>query len=309
MNALSPRSRFLTLLQREWLQHHRAWLLLTAAPPVAMLVLLTLGRMDITLDGGDAQQQLQTLQPAALAVMTISAAAVLCFALAWLAVLLQAPGLARRDTQDRSIEFWLSLPVGHVPALAAPMLAHLLLFPLGALLIGALFGLAMTPLTLARFAGLADWLTLPWGPLLATSLSLLARTTLGLLLASLWLSPMILLAMAASAWLKRWGLPALVVGLLLLAGVSDRTFGTPVVTDLGRELLARAGRSFIVGRDPGGVRFTPDDDPLHVLQAFPGWALRDGWQAIQALADPLLIPALAVSAGCFGLLVLRRRRG
>jgi ABC-2 type transport system permease protein len=98
-------------------------MVLTAAPPLVMLALLSLGHMDISFDDGDALRQMAQLPPVGLALITMAVAALLCFVLAWASALLQVPGLARRDQQDRSIEFWLSLPIGHTPALAAPLLA------------------------------------------------------------------------------------------------------------------------------------------------------------------------------------------
>lgn len=308
MSPLSARTRFATLLQREWLQHRIGWMVITAAPVAIALLLLLVGQVQVSVDDADVTVRFGQVPAAVLATGAILGTGVLGFLLAWASALMQTPGLARRDRQDRSIEFWLSLPIGHAESLAAPLLAHLLLFPLAALGIGLLAGHAVSLLLVARFLGAGEWLSLPWGAIVLAALATLARVTLGLLLATLWLSPLVLLVMAASAWLKRWGLPALGVGLLLLAGITDRAFGTPVVNDIGRELLARAGRSFISGSSPGGLRFTQGSDPAQVLQAFPAWALQDGWHAIQALASPLLPLALAVSAGCFALLVLRRRR-
>ena len=301
--------RFAALLQREWLQHHRAWLILLAVVPLVMLALLSLGRMDMTFDDGEAQRELASLPGAAVALLTIVVAAVGCFLLAWMSSLLQAPGLARRDHGDRSIEFWLSMPVGHIPALAAPLLTHLVLFPLGALALGTGFGLVMAPLSVARFGGAGEWLSLPWGVLLAASFSLVLRTALGLVLATLWLSPLILMAMAASAWLKRWGLPALVAGLVVLGGLLDKLYGNPVITAVGERLFTLAGQSFITGRAPSGVRLVPGEDPTAALSGMPAALLADAGHALAALADPLLPLALAVAAGCFGLLVLRRRQG
>jgi hypothetical protein len=302
-------ARFTTLLRREWLQHHRAWLLLAAVPPLVMLGLLTLGQLQIDIDGNNAAREVALMHPGAIAMLCITAAALLAFVLAWGSALIQAPGLARRDLSDRSIEFWLALPVGHGAALAAPLLAHLLLFPLAALVLGALAGVVLTPLALARFASLGDWLSLPWGSMAAGAAALLLRCALGLVLASLWLSPLVLLVMAASAWLRRWGLPAVVAGVALIGGVLDKMYGNPVVTELGSRLLTRAGQSFVTGRTGRGVVLQPGEDPTTALQALPGWALRDAGHALQALADPLLPAALAVAAGAFALLVLRRRRG
>ena len=308
--TLSPARRFGTLLQREWMQHHRAWLLLAAAPPLVMLGLLSLARLDLSFDDSDTLQHMGQMPPAGLALLTIVVAALLCFLLAWLSALLQSPGLARRDMQDRSVEFWLSLPIGHGPALAAPLLAHLLLFPLGALAVGLVSGLGLSFVTVVRFASLGDWFSLPWGLVGAAVLSLVARAAFGLVLATLWLSPLILLVMAASAWLKRWGLPALLAVTALLGSVLDKLYGNPVVWDLGSRLLTHAGQSFITGKAPGGgLRLSPGSDPTDALQALPGALLTDAGHAVAALADPLLLLALAVSAACFGLLVLRRRRG
>lgn len=308
-NPLPLSRRFAALLQREWLQHHRAWLILSALPPLLMLLLLTLARMDISLDDGQAQRELATLPATAVALLTIAAAAIGCFVLAWLSVLLQAPGLARRDLGDRSIEFWLSLPVGHTPALAAPLLAHFLLFPWAALAIGSVLGLALTPVSVARFTSLGDWAALPWGTLLAASASLVMRVALGLLLATVWLSPLILMAMAASAWLKRWGLPALVGGLLVVGGVLDKLYGNPVITAVGDRLFTLAGQSFVTARAPTGLRLVPGEDPGAALAGLPGALWVDAGHAVAALADPMLPLALGVAAACFGLLVLRRRQG
>jgi predicted membrane-bound mannosyltransferase len=59
--------RFAALLQREWLQHQRAWLILSAVVPLVMLVLLSLGRMDLTFDDGEAQRDLASLPAVAVA--------------------------------------------------------------------------------------------------------------------------------------------------------------------------------------------------------------------------------------------------
>jgi hypothetical protein len=100
--------------------------------------------------------------------------------------------------------------------------------------------------------------------LLAHGLALLARTALGLVLATLWLSPLILLTMVASAWLKRWGLPALVAALALLAGVLDKLLRQPRHHRPGPAPADRC-RPLVRGRpQPGlGLRFTPGQRPGH----------------------------------------------
>lgn len=301
-------NRFVTLLRREWLQHKVGWLVVAGAPLLVGLVALLPGHVALSVDGDRVGLALARAPALALAVAAIVGTGVLSFALAWLTALLQAPGLARRDRQDRSIEFWLSLPVGHASSLAAPLLAHLLLFPLAALGAGMLAGHVMSLLLVVRFVGVADWFTLPWGLLTLAWVGTLLRIALGLLLATLWLSPIILLVMTASAWLKRWGLPALIAVITVLGNLLDKLYGNPVVWDLGRALLTRAGHAFVAGHGAAGMHVTSGSDAFEVLRAYPAWVAGDAWQALQALADPLLLLALAVSAACFGLLVLRRKR-
>lgn len=302
-------SKFSTLLQREWLQHKTGWMVITVAPALISLLVLLVGRMTLDIDDRDVTIEFARVPALALATAAIVVTGVMTFVLAWFSVLVQTPGLARRDQQDRSIEFWLSLPVGHVPSLSAPMLAHLLLFPLAALTLGMLAGHVLSLLIVARFVGIGDWFALPWGLLALTWVSVLLRAALGLLLATLWLSPLILMVMVASAWLKRWGIPALVVGIAVVANLLEKLFGYPQVWDLGRAVLTQAGRAFVAGHPGGGLNFTPGTDPLAVLGAFPAWAAADAGLALQALAQPLLLLCLVISAACFALLVLRRRRG
>src|SRR5207237_518348 len=82
---------------------HRRSLFLIVVLPVLLLVAITLAP---TVEG-------DLRAPDALMAMATAAVTLLVTAVVWLAVAFQMPGLARRDVQDRSIEFWSSLPVGH----------------------------------------------------------------------------------------------------------------------------------------------------------------------------------------------------
>ena len=304
----SPRT-FATLLRREWLQHKTGWLVIVAVPPLIGLLVLLAGQVTIDIDDQDRTIVFDQVPALALAVATLLGSGVLTFLLAWAATLIFAPTVVRRDVQDRSIEFWLSLPAGHAVSVTAPLLAHLLLFPLAALLIGMAAGVPLSLAVVARFAGLADWLALPWGTLAAAWVAVTLRLALGLLLATLWLSPLIMLVEAASAWLKRWGIPAVVLGIAVVANVMEKVFGQPQVWDLGRALFTQAGRAFVAGHPGSGLHFGRGAAPQAMLGAVPAWALADAGLALRALAQPLLLLCLAISAACFALLVLRRRRG
>jgi len=295
-------NRFKTLVLREWMQHRRGWLVLVFLPPALLLLLGSglFGRPHIDFDGGDVQGAL----PLAMIVFALCAGVTLV--VAWGAALLQSPGLARRDTQDRSIEFWLSLPVGHAPSVAATLLAHLLLLPWAALGIGALCGVAITLPYVAQVFGFEAWFALPWSTLLPAAFAVTLRVAFGLLLATLWLAPLVLLTMAASAWLKRWGVP-LVAGVLLIGGtLLERVYGNPIVWRVLNALRLEVIHAFVAtGRRE--IRIGGDVEAM--LGRLPGWLAHDALAALGALAAPGFVAALAVGALGFALLVLRRQRG
>lgn len=304
--------RFMTLLHREWLQHKFGWTVIVLAPMLIAALVLAFAEVQFNVNDvndADAAERLAKLPASALVLVAIIGTAAVTLLAAWATSMIQIPGLARRDQQDRSIEFWLSLPIGHVPSLAAPMLAHLILFPAVALLVGVVGGQLLSLLLVSRVLGVAAWVAAPWGTVLVVVLLLTLRILMGLVLATLWLSPLILVTMAASAWLKRWGLPAVVGAYLVAGGVLDKVFGNPVVWDVTSRLLHGAGQSLIGTRGGGGLRYKAGEDPSSMLQAFPGWIAADAGHAVAALASPLLLGGLLVSAGCFVLLVLRRQRG
>ncbi len=302
-------NRFKTLLLREWLQHRRGWIAIVAIPAVLFTLVGLAGH--VSMDLGDGDFMAGPGAPAATAGVVVGLA-LLTLMLAWGAALLQSPGLARRDTQDRSIEFWLSLPVGHAQGVGATLLAHLLLFPLAALVVGALAGLVISLPVVARLYGVGAWLTQSWPLLLGAAGALTLRVALGLVLATLWLSPLLLGTMAASAWLKRWGVPA-VAGVLVVGGtLLDRLYGNPVVWQVLRTLGDEASRAFLVaGRGSGTPPFVVHG-PAEIdgaLAALPGWALADAGHALARLAAPSFVAALLAGAAAFALLVLRRQRG
>lgn len=298
-----------TLLQREWLQHKIGWTVAVAAPLVLSLLLLGVSQFHMTVNDTESDVQFRQLPALVLALGAMIGVALLTFAGAWVSSLIQAPGLARRDQQDRSIEFWLSLPIGHTSSVAAPLLAHLLLFPAAALLVGVLGGQLIALLLVTKFSGIGAWFGLPWVALLLVVLTVTVRLLLGLVLATLWLSPLILLAMVASAWLKRWGLPALIGAVVVLGNVLAKAYGNPIVWDVLDGLLARAGQALIHAREPAGLGLRPDGDPAAALAGLPAWVWHDAGQSLAALGDPWLLFVVLASAGGFALLILRRQRG
>ena len=104
-------NQFRTLLLREWMQHRRGWQVLMAVPLVVLALVAVFGTLHVQVEDLDVGPDAPGPLPMALA--AVAGVGMLSLGLAWAASMLQSPGLARRDVQDRSIEFWLSLPTSH----------------------------------------------------------------------------------------------------------------------------------------------------------------------------------------------------
>lgn len=299
MNAVFP------LMQREWLQHRFAWALLMLVPLVLAVLPLSMAEIQIG-------QELAERAPPELALLltfiSIVASTAVLGLILWIVSLFITIATPRRDHGDRSIEFWLSMPVPHAPSLAVPVIVHLVLVPAVALLVGALSGLVVSMLLVGRFVGLGEWFSLPWGALLAATVSLVLRFVAGLPLLLLWLLPLLLLAMGANALFKRWGLPVLAVAIGLGGYLAERVFGVPVVFDLLGQVLMNAGQA-LAGASGEAMSVGPDRSPAESLLFAPRWAAADMAAALRALASPLFAAGLLVSAGLFFGLVQWRARG
>ncbi|MES3012428.1 MAG: hypothetical protein V4750_01700 [Pseudomonadota bacterium] len=293
-------SRFNTLLLREWMQHHRGWLALMLVPPLLLLVLVPVGSVEI------GPGELGAVPALSLMLVTMFAVPAVVLGITVVALLFQTPGLARRDRQDRSIEFWLSLPTSHSASVAAPVLMHFVLVPLLALLVGAAFSYVVGAALIWKAFGAAEAFGLPWGTLVGVGMAGLARALLGLLLACAWVMPLLLATMAASAWLKRWGTPVLALALSIGHKLLATLYGVTVIGDTVVGLLVNVRRALVHGTPP-----SPKGDAemaLAWLNDAPIWFFNDGWMALRDLGQPLFLFALAASAACFALLVLRRSR-
>jgi hypothetical protein len=283
-----------TLLLREWIQHKRGWLIAIFLPPLLFLALLPFGEMNGMPD--------DKLPVVAFAIMLISGAVL--YAISLLVALFQLPGLARRDVQDRSIEFWLSLPGGHGESIAAIFLAHAVLVPLAAMLIGMGFGLPIAAAVMTKQSGLAAAASVPWVSVVVAALPVVLRVALGSVLVMLWLAPAVLVLMAASAWLKRLGVPAVllvvVFGTLLARKVYEITWPTDALTSLNHHV----NHSLVT---------QPDQlmEQLHGtgLSNIWQWAGQDAVQGLAQLASPDFVIAAAVAAAAFALLIVKRARG
>ena len=298
MNLILP------LMQREWMQHRFSWMLL-ALIPVSLAVLgLGFGQLEIDVDG--ASDKLPPAAALALSTFAVSAAVMLFLVL--IASLVTVIGLARRDHADRSIEFWLSLPIGHSRSLAVPLAVHLVLAPLAAVLLGLIAGAVCSMLLVSRVHSLGEWMALPWGTILSYVLVGLSRLVLGWPLALLWLSPLVLVAMLMFAWMRRWG--PVVMGVVIALSYSPLgvLWGQPLLPRALAALGEGAARSLVYGQR---LQVSPEsiDEALRLAPELPLWLAKDVGSALMGLASPVLAGALLVSGLCFAGLVHWRRRG
>lgn len=293
--------RLIPLMQREWLQHRYGWLMMAGIPLGLSLLLLSFGQIEI---GNEEMASAGAALPALLAAASIGGSMAVIFLIATFSSLVIVSNLARRDHADRSVEFWLSVPLSHSESFAAPLIVHLLLVPAAALVIGMLGGYAVSFVVVSRVVGSAAWFGLPWGVILTASIGMMLRLLAGLPLAMLWLSPLILLVVLLTAWFRRWGWVILTVGLGLGSYLLKMVFGQPWLNRITVELVQAAGRSLINGSQSDGPA-----KGVEALRMLPAWALEDFGAALHALATPLFPGALLFAAGCFFLLVQWRQRG
>ena len=299
MNKLIP------LMQREWLQHRFAWAVMTLLPLALAVLLLVFGQVHI---GNGELEHAGDAMPGMLAMAAIAGSTCVVFGIAWFAGLINISGLGRRDHADRSIEFWMSVPVSHARSFAAPLLVHLLIVPAAALLIGLLGGYVLSLVLVTRVAGVGAWLGLPWGDILPASVMVLLRLLAGLPLATLWLAPLVLLVVLLTAEFRRWGWVILGVGMGLGGSILKLVFGQPWLNEITSSLLRHAGRAMVNGGG-GSFQMAGPEGSFSALQGLPAWALNDYAYALRDLASPLLLGGLLFAASCFALLVNWRRRG
>jgi hypothetical protein len=292
-------SRFATLLRREWLQHGRGYLLLSLIPAGLMLLGIVIGWKHVQVQPG--------IPMLAMAISTLGVTWVIV-ALVCVAVLFQLPGLARRDMQDRSIEFWSSLPVSHTEYVAAPLVVHGFAMPLMALGIGFAASQVLGVLTVCAALGASALLDVPWAMLIGAEVAGLLRMGVGLVLAALWIAPIPLVLMVASAALKRWGVPVVVAGTLIAALVLEKVYGITVVRDTLVALGQHAGHAVLAQPISHSDPQPPIDQLPAMLGQLPAWAGRDAVIALRNLLSLPFAASLAASAACFaGLVALRRR--
>jgi len=297
-------THLIPLMQREWLQHRFAWSLMLLLPPALALLPLTFGEVRID------DVELHSGLPIVLALGSLAAGIGVTFGVVLVSSLILMAGLARRDHGDRSHEFWLSLPTGHAESLAVPLLMHLLVLPAVALLVGLLSGIVVSLPVVTRGAGWAQWLALPWPALLGAALAFAGRLLAGLPLALLWLSPLILLLVLLGAWVGRWGVVILAVGVGIGSGILDRLLGQPWPALLLGRWFEGAALSLAGGSHRAlEARGSSDAEVLELLAQVPGVAWDDFIAALSMAPSPALAGGLLLAAACFVLLVRWRRAG
>lgn len=297
---MTAMSTFPTLLKREWMQHRLGWWLLGAVPLAVMVPLMLFGEIRM---GNDRPSSPETV-----ALMIGAGYTFFVMVLVLGAVAIQAPGLARRDQQDRSIEFWLSLPIGHVPALGATLLMHWVLLPLLALGLAAAGGVVAALIAVVRVNGVDALVHMEGAAMLMLWLAITARMALGVVLGALWLSPFLVGGMAASAWLKRWGVPVVGGGLILVAALLANVYDQPWLLDQMAAQLEHFGWA-VVPSQQGNDDIDQIPFPAEGVPVLGGWLWQDTLLALGDLVSVRFLAGLAIAGAGFALLVWKRRRG
>lgn len=290
-------NKFAWLLRREWMQHYRGWLILSVVPGLLVLLCLPVAHIDI-----DAKE---VSAPGVLGALAASVYMSVVMLLVGAAVLFQAGGMARRDQQDRSVEFWVSLPTAHWQSVLATVLMHSLLMPL-LVLVSAFVGAQVVAVAVvAKIAGAGAIGQLLGPSWVGFSAVALLRMALGVVASTLWLSAVLLGVMAAAAWLKGWGVPALVAAVALATLVVRQFSGSTIVWDVvlawfresaGELMPLFSGESTLKAALKSGAD----------LDALRAWLWADTLRIFHDVATPAFGAAIVIGVVCFGLLVLQR---
>jgi len=119
----------------------------------------------------------------------------------------------------------------------------------------------------------------------------------------LWLAPLILVLMAASSWLKRLGVPVVLVGggvaVAVLAKAYDITWPLQALQGLGE----RINHTLVYDARSLGEALNSEGSSL------VGWALKDYAGTLAELASLQFVGWAAVAAAAFALIVIKRARG
>lgn len=293
------------LMQREWFQHRQAWALLLLVPVALALLLLSVGQIQLDEDmSAMPPQQLSALLAVLTAVISVGVILLVMGGTS----LFNAISSPRRDHGDRSFEFWLSLPSGHAESLLAPMLVHLLIVPALAVCAGLLAAVPVSMVVVGRVAGFGHWWALPWDSALPALLAVSLRLLAGLPLAVLWLLPLVLAAMLANAFFRRWGLPVLVLAVGLVSVFLERILGQPLLVQAIGSLAAHAATSLIGASAHQGFTLDSSTAVGEALSGVPRWAIGDFGAALRDAAKPGFVAACAASAALFAALVGWRQR-
>lgn len=280
-----------TLLLREWMQHKRGWIIAALAPALLFMAMLPIGEVHGMPEG----------HPELLTLATLLLAGIATWGICLLVALFQLPGLARRDVQDRSIEFWLSLPGGHGESLLATLLAHGWLAPLAGLVVGSLLGFPIVVLLVGLKVSWGALGDVAWGQVLAALPPLWLRAALGTLLTFVWLAPMVLVLMAASAWLKRIGVPLVLGGGGVAVLIAHKVYGIDWPVDQLAAWQAQINKAVV--STPNAL-----SEALGAGGSFWAWAGQDALQGVSTLLSVQALGWAVIAAGAFWLLVVKRSR-
>lgn len=307
MNAVSSLpvwTQARTLLLREWMQHRFGWTMMVLIPfAIAVLIVPVASFQSADMAAGEGPPQ--EAIPLIIALASVLGTAAVLAIVATIASLLFAVTSPRRDHGDRSVEFWLSLPVPHSASLGVPLGLHLLAIPALAMLAGWVLGHALSLLIAMRLGVLGEWAALPWGDLFPAMLAITLRMGAGMVLAALWFAPILMLVVLAYAVMRLWGEIALVAA-MVVATIAEQRFGIRTIGAWFEAMGQGVVTAFPMGRTDG-LNITHESMPGD-LARMPGLLARDFGDSLAALASPVFAGGLIVAAALFAVLVLWRQR-
>ena len=186
--------------------------------------------------------------------------------------------------------------------MAATVLAHAWLAPLGGAIVGMLFGLPIAMSVLGRQDGFEAITAVNWGEVITAATPLLLRAFAGTLPLLLWLAPLIFVLMAASAWLKRLGVPLVLVGTMVTVLVLDKVYAIEWPQHAIASWNKQINTSLL--HNANGLK-----DALKGDLNLWNWAAHDFAQTMVELVSLEFAGWTLLAAAGFALVVMKRARG
>jgi ABC-2 type transport system permease protein len=272
-----------TLIAREWMQQHRAWLRLSGYFVVVAWGIFYLAALNTDLLQDALRNGRSPLQIAAIGIQFQT---ILINSMCFIFLIITIPSLPYRDIDDKSLAFWRSLPVSDYTAMGTTLLMNAIVLPLLAMSFAQSMGLLLS-LPLWGMAALDN------PSVFAIALQFLLAMPINATLALLLLLPVLLLFTLGNYLIRRWGLLLTLFSLLAIDYIYEYFFKSSLIANYLKHSTVQANQLLIPFSRLESAVFSDLKLPFIDLQPY--------------VSNSYAFFTLAISSLCFLILVYIRK--